>query len=44
MLTSLIIYQLLGMRYSDWTIVAAFGDNLADVANELCEKSGDGEE
>ncbi len=36
--TSLIMNDLLSGRFKDWAIVAAFGDNITQVAQELCEK------
>lgn len=34
--TSLLVDRYLDMRFRQWAIVAAFGDNLHDVARELC--------
>ncbi len=36
--TSLIVNELLSGRFKEWAIVAAFGDNITQVAQELCEK------
>lgn len=38
--TSLIVDRLLGGKYRAWAITAAFGDNLTEVAQGLCEQAG----
>lgn len=38
--TSLLVDQYLGGRFHNWAIVAAFGDNLNAVGEELAEKAG----
>lgn len=38
--TSLIVDRLLGGKYRAWAIVAAFGDNLTEVAQSLAEQAG----
>lgn len=36
--TSLIVNELLKGRFQDWAIVAAFGDNITAIAEQMCEK------
>ena len=38
--TALIVNQLLGGKYQDWAIVAAFGDNITQVAEALVDQAG----
>ena len=38
--TALIVNQLLEGKYQDWAIVAAFGDNITEVAENLADKAG----
>ncbi|WP_165312532.1 DHH family phosphoesterase [Vibrio ziniensis] len=38
--TSLLINHILGGKYSDWAIAAAFGDNLDKVATSMAQQAG----
>ena len=38
--TALIVNQLLGGKYQDWAIVAAYGDNITQVADTLADRAG----